>query len=114
MALTEAEQEVMEIEDELETGEDQSTYLLVGSLWSVRPFNHQAMLGMMRTLGRPLKGVDMAVIGDNRFLFTFYNRPDIDHVLERRPWTFEKHVLLMEEINPYEQPSKVHINKAVF
>lgn len=114
MALTEGEQEIVEIEDELETRKTQSTYLLVGSLWSVRPFNHQVMMGMMKTLWRPLKGVDMKVLSDNRFLFTFHNRADIDQVMERQPWTFEKHVLILKEISPFEQPSKVILDKAVF
>lgn len=56
----------------------------------------------------------MDIISDNRFMFTFYNRTDKEQVLERRPWTFEKHVLLLQEINSMEQPSKVTHNNMVF
>lgn len=78
MAFTEGEQEVIDIGDDLETGDEQNKYLLVGSMWSARPFNHQAMMGMMNMLWKPLKGVDMDIPCDNRFLFTFHNRADID------------------------------------
>lgn len=56
----------------------------------------------------------MEVLSDNKFLFTFYNKSDIDYVMERQPWTLEKHVLFMEKISPLEQPSKVLLDKAVF
>lgn len=68
----------------------------------------------MKTFWKPLKGVDMDVLSDNRFLFTFYSRTDIDQVLERRPWTLDKHILLMKEISQLEQPSKITLSKAIF
>lgn len=68
----------------------------------------------MKTLRKPMKGVDMETISDNRFLFTFYNRADMEQVIERRPWTFEHHALLMEEISLMEQPSRVVSNKGIF
>lgn len=68
MALTEGEQEIIEVEDDLQT-ED-------GSMWSARPFNQQAMLGLMRSLWKPLKGVDIDILSENRVLFTFYSRAD--------------------------------------
>lgn len=109
LAPTKGEQEIVEIEDcEIEVEQDK--YCLAGSLSSTRPFNHQAMMGTMKTLWKPLKGVDTDVISDNKFLFTFYNRAD----LERRPWTFDKHVLLMEQISSMEQPSRVALNTVVF
>lgn len=113
LALTENEQETVEIDEE-ETEEDPNRFCLIGSLWSIRPFNHRAMLETMKTLWKPLKGVDMDIISDNRFLFTFYNRIDKEQVLERRPWTFEKHVLLLQEINSMDQPSKITLKTTVF
>lgn len=56
MALTEGEQEVVEVEDYWETEEEHTKYCLVGSLWTVKPFNHQAMMETMKTLWKPLKG----------------------------------------------------------
>lgn len=72
------------------------------------------MMGMMKNLWKPQKVVDMDVISDNKFLFTFYSRADIDQVLECMSWSFERHVLLTKEVSPMEQPNKIVLNRATF
>lgn len=114
LALTEQEKDVVEVDTGEENEEEEGKYLLVGSLWSVRPFNNQAMLGLMKSLWRPRKGMDTDVIGDNRFLFTLYWKGDVECILEGRPWMFDKHVLLLQDIHCMEQPNKVPLEKATF
>lgn len=110
LALTEQEEEVVEIDAADESTDEEDRYTLVGSLWSDCPFNNQAMLGLMKSLWRPRKGMDTDVLSDNRFLFTLYWKGDMDRILEGRPWMFDKHVLLLQPIQRMEQPSKVALH----
>lgn len=47
-------------------------------------------------------------IDQNCFLFKFQGRGDVDRVLEGRPWFFDGHVLLLEEV--YMPSSATKIN----
>lgn len=71
---------------------------MIGRLHSNRPFNSQALIRTMRLVCKPAKTLIVDTIHDNCFLFKFTARGDIDHVLEGRPWFFERHVLLLEEV----------------
>lgn len=68
----------------------------------------------MKALWRTVEKVDFVTIDNNRFLFTFFCRADIDSVLERCPWTFDNHVLLLKEISNSEQPRQVDLHTSVF
>lgn len=114
LALIEQEQEVVEIDvdDAQIDGEDK--YVLVGSLWTDRPFNNQAMIGLMKTLWRPRKGMEIDILSYNKFMFTFYWKGDVERILKGRPWMFDKHVLLLQQIQAMEQPSQVILDKATY
>lgn len=114
LALTEQEQDVVEIEPEDTNLEEEDKFFLVGTLWSNRTFNNQALISLMKTLWRPRKGIDVDVISDNRFLFTLYAKGDVERIMEGCPWMFDKHILLMQHIHNMEQPSKVILQKAIF
>lgn len=73
-------------------------YYMVGRLLSNRPFNAQAMINTLKLIWKPAKSLSVETIDDNCFLFNFTGRGDLDHVLEGRPWFFERHVLLIDEI----------------
>lgn len=68
----------------------------------------------MKALWRAVEDVDFMIVNDNRFLFTFFSRTDIDNVLDRCPWTFDNHVLLLKEISGSEQPRQVNLHTSVF
>lgn len=72
LALIEQEQDVVEIDEIGENLGADGKYFLVGSLWTTRMFNNQAMLGPMKSLWRPRKGMNADILSDKRFLFTFY------------------------------------------
>lgn len=56
----------------------------------------------------------MDTVDNNYFLFKLAGRGDIDCILEGRPWFFEKHVLLLEEIGPAAQPQSMVLSTTSF
>lgn len=37
-------------------------------------------------------------MGENRFFFEFDNEYDLEKVLEHEPWTYGKHLVIMERV----------------
>lgn len=37
-------------------------------------------------------------MGENRFFFEFNNEYDLERVLEHEPWTYDKHLVIMERV----------------
>lgn len=100
-------------EDDLGTAEPFKFFLL-GMLWTNRPFRNMALFSTMKALWRAVEDVDFVAVDDNRFLFTFFSRVDIDNVLERCPWTFDNHVLLLKEISDSKQLRQGDLHTSLF
>lgn len=99
LSLTEAETAVVEEEEE-ESPEQRrpSRFYLASRLFSVRPYNRQALINTMRNLWKPAKDLTVDAMDENCLLFIFQGRGDIDRVLEGRLWFFDKHMILLEEV----------------
>lgn len=52
--------------------------------------------------------------GDDRFLFRFCGRGEIDSVLEGRPWYFDKYVSLLDEVTGTDKRSRKVLDSTVF
>lgn len=78
------------------------------------PFRNVALFRTLKALWRAVEDAEFATIDDNRFLFTLFNRVDIDYVLDRCPWIFDNHVLLLKEISDNEQPKQIELHTFTF
>ena len=43
----------------------------------------------------PCGGLAMVLLGDHKIIFTFDNKEDVDRILLSKPWTFNKHLVVM-------------------
>lgn len=68
----------------------------------------------MRLIWKPAKTLIVDIIDDNCFLFKFATRGDLDQVLEGRPWFFERHVLLLEEVGLSAPPRSLVLETTPF
>lgn len=87
---------------------------LVGKVWTRKSFNVFGLLETMKKLWNPTFGMTCREIESNLFSFQFSNRRDLDRVLAREPWTFNKHVLVLMEAKPNLQPSAMKMDCAPF
>ncbi|MBA0729376.1 hypothetical protein Golax_025954, partial [Gossypium laxum] len=46
-------------------------------------------------------------IGENRYLFRFFNKVDIDRVINGAPWAFNNHLLVFHHLAINEDPMEV-------
>ncbi|CAL5359252.1 unnamed protein product [Camellia sinensis] len=91
-----------------------SDMCLVGKLLTRRPFNVEAMKNTLLSVWQPTKGMQVRVIGDNLFVFVFGHVVDKRRVLSNGPWTFDKHLLMLGEMDPNVQPSDIQLTGVQF
>ncbi|KAI8004921.1 Uncharacterized protein LOK49_LG08G03245 [Camellia lanceoleosa] len=115
LALTVDKKDTVVVDELLTTSFSERAGLgLVGKVLTTRPFNVEAMKSTLMTVWRPAKGMDFHVIGVNLFLFHFHHVADKRRVLLNGPWSFNKHLLLLNEVDAHLQPSEVLLSEATF
>ncbi|KAJ8648294.1 hypothetical protein MRB53_001317 [Persea americana] len=82
-------------------------YCLVGRFLTNKVINFPAMKNTMALLWRPGREVCIKDPSPTLFLFQFFHEIDVNWVLETRPWTFDKHILLVKRLEENEQPHNV-------
>ncbi|GMP21824.1 hypothetical protein CsSME_00000095 [Camellia sinensis var. sinensis] len=115
LALTADEEDTVVVDELLTTSFVERAGLgLVGKVLTTRPFNVEAMKSTLMTVWRLAKGMDFHVIGMNLFLFQFHHLADKRRVLLNGPWSFDKHLILLNEVDVHLQPSVVLLSEATF
>lgn len=61
----------------------------------------------MKSLWRLGCGITVKDLGAKLILFWFYHQHDICWVMDGWPWTFDNHLLLLNELKPRKEPTKI-------
>lgn len=80
---------------------------LVGKLLSVRTHNFEAMKRTLNQIWSLSKDALFRAIENGYFVVQFANARDKSKVLAGRPWTFDNHLVMLNEINGDQQPSDI-------
>ncbi|KAL8524893.1 hypothetical protein ACS0TY_014497 [Phlomoides rotata] len=80
---------------------------LIEKVLTNKPFNAYGLLETMKKAMNPLMGFTAREIGKNLFSFQFRTISDMRSVLSREPWTFDKNILMLQELDGGEQPSAI-------
>ena len=69
---------------------------MAGNFLTKRAFSVEVLARTSSPLWRARNGFKIQNIGDHRILFTFNNKDDVDRVLSSEPWSFDKHLVVMQ------------------
>ncbi|KAK4412627.1 hypothetical protein Salat_2909800 [Sesamum alatum] len=89
-------------------------FFLVGKLPGRRHFNFEAFKATMSNSFNPGRGLEIRLIEEGRLLFKFNHILDRRRVLDSGPWSFEKHLLVLQPVEDNENPSRIDLNWAEF
>ncbi|KAL0301649.1 UNVERIFIED_CONTAM: hypothetical protein Sradi_6441700 [Sesamum radiatum] len=89
-------------------------FFIVGRLLSSKPFHPEALQTTLRTAFNPVKGMDLKMIEDSRFLLKFFHVVDRDRVLDRCPWAFDKNLLVFAPVEASNDPNLIELNHCDF
>lgn len=112
--LEEEEEVPIEISLENDNLKQRSSFCLIGKLWTAKTFNAFGLLETMRKIWKPGKGMTAKEIEPNLFSFQFNHWRDMEKVLSMEPWHFDKHLLVLKQLDSGEQPSAIKFDSTPF
>ena len=79
-----------------------------------RTLNIDAIAKTFTPLWRSKNGFKVRNVGDHKFLFVFDNKEEADKVIHSEPWTFDKHLIVMERYDTSLSLDNLTLDKTTF
>ena len=98
LSLSEFEGNKFVVQDETGVGE----FLLAAKFYTKRVVNMKGIAKTFTLLWKTRKGFEMRDMGDHMVLFVFPEASDIERILLREPWTFDKHLVALKRMDTSE------------
>jgi hypothetical protein len=115
LSLIEGEKEGIKV-DELDVLEARGIVgkCLIGKIWTDKSVNHEAFKLVFSNIWRIVGSVEFKELKDNIWLFEFSDEGDKRRVLEGRPWSFDRHIVVLNEFDGSTPPSQLEFNRSPF
>lgn len=101
-------------EGEVADLQDKGARCLVGRLGTEKKINKEAFRSLLTHLWRPVGRVIFKEIQDNLWVFEFSNSNDMRRVLEGRPWSFDRYILVLNNFVGSIPPSQMMFSHSPF
>ena len=88
--------------------------VLVGKFCTKRRVNLEAIGQALRSVWRTKRDFEVSDMGENKVLFLFQEKEDLDRILLRGSWSFDKYILLLHKLEVGESISSLTFHKAAF
>ena len=88
--------------------------VIVGKFYTKRRVNLEAIGRALRSVWRTKQDFEVSDLGENRVLFSFQTKEDLDRVLLQGPWSFDKYILLLHKLKVGETVSSLTFHEASF
>ena len=69
---------------------------MAGNFLTKRALSVEVLAQTFTPLWKVRNGFKIQNIGNHRILFTFDNKDDLDRILLSEPWSFDKHLAVMQ------------------
>ena len=113
--LTEEEQLELAIAKEwVDYISKKSRYCLLGKIVMRKNVNMEAMKMVFVKLWKIKAGISIREVGERLFIFQFEDEVEKDRVLQKQPWSFNKSLLVLKEINGDLRPEEVNMEWCPF
>lgn len=97
------------LEEESEEEEARTELGIVIRIWTRRVVNQTAFIATMKNIWQTKLDIDIKNIGKNLYVVQFYHWKDKQRVIDGQPWHFDKHVILMNDIQGNCKPSDIQL-----
>ncbi|GMI94126.1 hypothetical protein HRI_003081900 [Hibiscus trionum] len=107
LSITEGEDDGLQLEVEDVAAPISYEHCFVGRFLTSSIVNVPAMKTTLANVWKPVGGIAISDIGENRFLFRFFNNVDANRVEKGGLWYFNNHLLVMHRLLNNEDPLQV-------
>lgn len=111
---SEEDEDVLKISDDEEDQQlEKRSYCVIAKLWTNKAYNTRALFDTMKKLWNPREGMVCGELGNRMLSFQFNSKRDRDMVMERTPWQFNKHLLVLKEVCEATAPSDLDLESTL-
>nr|XP_023893107.1 uncharacterized protein LOC112005088 [Quercus suber] len=110
LTLSEKEGPGCSLDEELSSPE----FIIATKFLTKRPLNIYAITKTFTPLWRSRNRFKVRNLGDQKILFVFDNKVEADKVIQSEPWTFDKHLIVMERYDPSSSIDELAMDKTTF
>lgn len=98
----------------IKEGQEAKEHLLAAKFLTRRVLNMEAVAKTFTLLWKTRKGFEIRDMGDHKVMFVFLEALDIDRVLMREPWTFDRHLVVLERMKRSVAIEELEFNQTSF
>ena len=88
--------------------------VMVGKFCTKCRVNLEAVGRALRSVWRTKRDFEISDMGENRVLFLFQDKEDLDRVLLQGSWSFDKYILLLHKLEVGESVTSLSFHKVAF
>lgn len=92
LSLSDREGPTFNLEEEMATPE----FIIAAKFFTRRAQNMDAIASTFQPLWRSKNGFKVKNMGNHIVLFIFDNKLEVETILENEPWSFDKHLMMMQ------------------
>lgn len=87
---------------------------MIVKLLTERHYNRDAFKVTMKKAWRPARDIRFRDLNTSLTLIEFEDRRDKDRVIREGPWSFDKHLVLLQEVDGSQQVHQIKLTEALF
>ncbi|WCJ27078.1 hypothetical protein M5689_008853 [Euphorbia peplus] len=117
LSLSEQEKDITEVEEleaECKNIPNPRRYAVLCRLLTRKPLNLRVLHGALSGMWKIVDDFKLEETGKGTFMCIFHTLRDKAWVMQNGPWQFDRQLILMYEIQGFEQPSEIEINHCWF
>ena len=100
ISLTNGEKTRIQVnEGDVVNGREVEGKCLIGKVWTDKKVNKEAFMFIFSTIWRIVGGVKFKELRDSIWLFEYKDENDKRRVMEGRPWSFDKQILVLNDFD---------------
>ncbi|XP_075656424.1 uncharacterized protein LOC142626476 [Castanea sativa] len=89
-------------------------FILAGKFYMKRRINMELVARVLKTIWKTEWNFEVCDLGENRALFQFEKRDDLEKIVLLGPWSFDKYMLLLHKMEAGESMTKLSFDKVSF
>lgn len=89
-------------------------YILAGKFCTKMRINIESVARVLKTILKTEQNFEVCNLGENRALFQFEKREDLEKVVWLGPWSFDKYLLILHKVEAGESVKTLSFNKVAF
>ena len=110
LSLSDKEGPIFDLEDDMATPE----FIIAAKFFTRRALNMEAIASTFKPLWRSKNGFKVKNMGNHIVLFIFYSKLDVDTILENEPWSFDKHLMVLQHYDKDTPIEELQFNLTTF